>query len=764
MKFMKLGRTHYVGYAVTLGFKSVNYQDEETGNTALHYAVHRGNVEQCTELLKYKAIPELRNKLGNAPIHDAWIFWNTNNTRTREQRIDQERKTCEILLLFLGYDTYVDSQDQYGNTALHNACRMGPIRAVLLLLGFKPNVNMLNKEGLTANDVAVRHKKHEIVKLLSTWPVLSQQMVKTDFVVQWKKFFANPMAEISNEQSAKDVIFQLTMQSNVKTVGKMKVDTLPDEMEIGPDGIERPVPKSTVGLVPIDDELWRQTWADGKRNIATPKPWDPSWEVYVDKCHKEGIYDPLETTADIKSLSARMGIMIAKREKAARLAAIRGKLPDRPTPDRILTAAAQSRTASRAAKRMSRATSQNALEGGADNSNGTAGGMISDGLIGTSPQGILGPTGGGAGIDISDTSGSSNTATTTVTTSSNNAFGHTFDGSASIGADVNIPITTDTDFGEIEAHMSATGPGVVGFERTESLTRTGSAATALLAPLSADSRTDKRPSSVIKQRRADIAHKVALDGKFINFTKRPASSSTLWLPLRTPNAPMYGTIEQDNILRIIASQGKDFDLMEKTKKENIYEKLGLCVDPKKSVIGAYSEAVEFSGSTDRDKLLFSIAGTGTGTADSSNDISINTVMDVESKGNALKREKVDMVGGRRKRFVDRALIPPKTLSNFIEQAHDRDHKAALEKQRIIDEKNKKLIGVSKLSDLKDDNHGKSDEEVMKMLNSRQSHLRAKEVKYGKGRLTSTHNCTGTLVEPWEHVPHSYATLPGDRTA
>jgi len=707
MNFMKLGRTHYVGYAMTLGFRSINYQEEDTGNTALHYAVHRGNVEQCKELLKYKAIPEMRNRLGNCPIHDAWIFWNTNNTRTREERLEQERKTCEILLLFLSYDTYVDSQDQHGNTALHNACRMGPIRAVLLLLGFKPNVGMLNKSGMTVNDVAKKHDKHEICKLLSTWPVLSQQMVKTDFVVQWRKFFANPMAEITSEQSAADVIFQLTMEGNVKAVGKMKVDIMPDEMEKGADGVERPKPKSTVGNIPIDDELWRQTYYDGKRDIATPKPWDPSWEIFVDRCHKAGIHDPLETAAELKSLNAHMANMVSRREKAERMAAVRGKFPDRPTPDRILTAAEQSRTASRAAKRMSRAASQAALEG-----------------------------------------------VSRDTAESSSEFGSTFNGSATAGSQ--IQINTDTDFGEIEAHMTHEGgDGRVLESASPVFSSPSRAGSAILEPI-------ERPVSNVKQRRADIAHQVALDGKFVSFTKRVATASTLWLPLRTPNAPLYGTAEHGNILRIITSQGKDFDLMEKTKKENIYEKLGLVVDPKKSVIGAYSEAVQFGGSSERDKLLFSIAGTNI--SEGQKEASIDTVLDVEAKDSALKRDKVDMVGGRRKRFVDRALIPPKTLSNFIEQAHDRDNKAELEKQRIIDEKNKKLLGVAKMTDVKNEKNIANDEEVMKMLNSRQSHLKKREVKYGKGRLTSTHNSTGTIVEPWEHVSHSYSTLPGDRTA
>ncbi len=38
-KNMKLGRSHYVSFAITTGFQSINWADEEFGNTSLHSAV-----------------------------------------------------------------------------------------------------------------------------------------------------------------------------------------------------------------------------------------------------------------------------------------------------------------------------------------------------------------------------------------------------------------------------------------------------------------------------------------------------------------------------------------------------------------------------------------------------------------------------------------------------------------------------------------------------------------------------------------------------
>ena len=52
MKSMSLGRANYVSYSSSLGYKSINYQDPDTGNTALHLAVKNGHPQAVEELLK----------------------------------------------------------------------------------------------------------------------------------------------------------------------------------------------------------------------------------------------------------------------------------------------------------------------------------------------------------------------------------------------------------------------------------------------------------------------------------------------------------------------------------------------------------------------------------------------------------------------------------------------------------------------------------------------------------------------------------------
>jgi len=148
---MALGRHYFVGYSISSGFRSINFQHPESGNTALHLAVKNGSFtnmnsirlsniflqllghpEAVEELLKYKADPDIKNKLGYLPIHEAWQFWKKKHDgeryRTKEEREKQEETTFVILKHIVSYKGFVDAQDIHGNTALHIACRLGVLQ------------------------------------------------------------------------------------------------------------------------------------------------------------------------------------------------------------------------------------------------------------------------------------------------------------------------------------------------------------------------------------------------------------------------------------------------------------------------------------------------------------------------------------------------------------------------------------------------------------------------------------------------------------
>lgn len=140
-KNVSLGRYLYIPSVVNLGFRSIDYQDQVNGDSGCHITSRKGDWRTLEELLKYRADPDLKNKYGRCAIHEAWFFWNTNANvvqpyRTKEERLDQEDKTIKIITAICSYGGFVDAQDQMGQSALHIACRLGPLSAVKTLYNY----------------------------------------------------------------------------------------------------------------------------------------------------------------------------------------------------------------------------------------------------------------------------------------------------------------------------------------------------------------------------------------------------------------------------------------------------------------------------------------------------------------------------------------------------------------------------------------------------------------------------------------------------
>lgn len=76
-----------------------------------------------------------------------------------------EKRDCEIAFLLVNRDT-VDLMDFSGNTPLHYAVLSHNSKMVELLLKFKPNIQVINVEGLTARDIAVQCEYENIVNLM----------------------------------------------------------------------------------------------------------------------------------------------------------------------------------------------------------------------------------------------------------------------------------------------------------------------------------------------------------------------------------------------------------------------------------------------------------------------------------------------------------------------------------------------------------------------------------------------------------------------
>jgi hypothetical protein len=315
LKNVEQGRFHYIGFAVSHGYESLDYQDPDTGNTAMHIACRLGFPLVVEELLKYKASPDMKNKLGNYPVHEAWMFWDTENPyRSKEQREDQEKRTCEILLALFSYGGFVDAQDLSLQTPLHIAARLGPTRAVKILLTFQADLTLETKgRHQQAVSIAEEFRQQESYKLLSSWDNIRNHFTHADFHVVWHKFLMDFEAVMNNHKPAEKILAELELSNNARHMGReSKVE----------------------GLI-IDDPLLQSAFmlARAEKNTLPPKPWEPGWKKYVKSVPVRTATSDLESKLDL--LKNKVVIDETKKIKykePTQLEIRRDMLPDRELP------------------------------------------------------------------------------------------------------------------------------------------------------------------------------------------------------------------------------------------------------------------------------------------------------------------------------------------------------------------------------------------------------------------------------------------------
>jgi hypothetical protein len=176
--------------------------------------------------MKYNADGNLVNKMGDAPLHNCWYQWvMPGPDSTAELRRSQEAVTCALLRHLLTWNVYVDNLHKTdGNTPLHIAARLGPVKAVVILLGFQADQSIRNRNGHTALDIAVSHNQRDTVKVLSNWHVMKKQAQHEDFSILWKRFIADHEINMSNDPDAKTTIYKLHMRESVNKMNKLQGD------------------------------------------------------------------------------------------------------------------------------------------------------------------------------------------------------------------------------------------------------------------------------------------------------------------------------------------------------------------------------------------------------------------------------------------------------------------------------------------------------------------------------------------------------------
>ncbi|RYH26239.1 ankyrin repeat domain-containing protein [archaeon] len=696
MKFRKnieRGVHYYVAFAISNGFQSIDYQDPDTGNTFLHTAVKKGHDKVVEELLKYKANPDIKNKLGNYPVHEAWMFWNTDtHSRTKEERLHQEQRTCKILLHLFSYGAYVDATDLNKQTPLHIAARLGPIRAVKIVLSFRCDPDLATVHNQSAADIALEFHQEESFKLLQAWHGIQSYLVHTDFHTVWHRFLHDYDASMMVSKPGATILSELILEESARHMARV--------------GREN--------VVFVDDPLLiRAMQASRQLDVSgkVPRPWESDWKKFVKYCKADGVVDlktKLETLkgkikGQKRSSNKRLGLSEADKS--------RSRLPDRPTP------------------------------------------------LTWEQRQIL-------------------------------ANGGTLETARSLSASRILPFggsISEEEEKEEEEHFDDEESGI-------------SLSSMAYSQLEASQNTS------VSHRRKAYAHSIGTDAKFLKFTKRLTQDSALGLSLRTPQAPMEGTEEGGSTMRLILSQGFEFERLEKYKKRDAFaEMLGTHKEPNKDLLGAYSEEVRFSKLNPRDILYDSLflaaqAAAAEATTEEEKELLFPSGMtSAPTNPNVLKeperKNKIDLVNDKRPRYVDKALLPAKAEASAVEkmirEAREKDEKYRLKKQNLSSESAKEMARQAMEAEIAGAQHrlGQVEQESKaahallaeennvllaasrhrhravseKVQSMRRLFLAQKEVKYGQGRLTSSHNLTGKIEEPWTIVGGRYAPLPGDRT-
>jgi hypothetical protein len=751
MKNIRLGRAHYVSYAITTGYRSINWQtQDQLGYTALHLAIVKGYVDVVTELLKYNADPNIRSGIGNYPLHDCWVFWKA--PVKRDIRLEQCRKTCELIRLLCGYGANPDTTQVSNNsTPLHLACRYGPIHAVILLLGFQANPLLRNQKNQTPLDIAIEYQQVEIQRILEYWNCIRNQLVHVDFIIQWKIFLHDPQAQITNsmtEQSVEKILFELRMRDNLRKQRNMThgdgksnylfsvddefltqcklernfIEKLKNQNKFYQDDAAAAAAAAgdgnssgnSEGKVSYEPGSWQAMTGYGKKklkfNSTKKKKLPPVREYYL------------------KILAANSPALPQDRDPEVKKKSLIARLPSRGVIE-------EEESGEEDEEEEEEQGEEVAMDA-------TRGGEVARGSQRT--------------IDLDP-----------VVISSSN--------------ETSRPSSEEVKSSFIQ-------------ERTES--------TAAFLPTPADEPVPeatpdvplepKPKTSHLLHRRKLMANRINMDGKFESFTSRPCTSSALNLSRRTENAPLEKTLEEYSLARYLTTPSKTRKLLavkqyDVSKKERERLELLKSTKGKKNVsnFGSYVEGgvEEYRSKPSQRQQLYdrlsapataavglpmssSLLGGMPGGAGVSTGVGIGT--GTVQRNESYKGKKIDMNSEEnRSLFVSKDLIPPKKEMKSIEELKQ---KLALElgaggrggeddgSDEISSQASSSSLSLYGPLDGEGKGKGGDVVDTLEIL-QKEKEIRERQkllsTRYAEGRLTSTHRVKKIVQDPWSTVKGNY---------
>jgi hypothetical protein len=165
--------------------KGVNANTQERGDTALHIAVSRNNIEMVRVLLDAGANPNIRDEGKNTALLmlneectvemiklllDAGAKVNVKDEEgMRPLMIAAEFESSEVLQVLLNAGAKVNKRDNEGRAALMIAVKEGRLESVRALLAAGANVSLKDKTGKTALQIAMENDDEEIINWLKAY-------------------------------------------------------------------------------------------------------------------------------------------------------------------------------------------------------------------------------------------------------------------------------------------------------------------------------------------------------------------------------------------------------------------------------------------------------------------------------------------------------------------------------------------------------------------------------------------------------------------
>lgn len=123
---------------------------DKNGDTPLHLAVRSGSLKAARALIEAGADLSLANNEGVQPL-----------------MIAATKKNGEYLVsLLISHGAQINAKDQYKDTALHYAARVGNLPLVRLLLNAGANLKLINRMGDTPEASAERFLQRPVAKLI----------------------------------------------------------------------------------------------------------------------------------------------------------------------------------------------------------------------------------------------------------------------------------------------------------------------------------------------------------------------------------------------------------------------------------------------------------------------------------------------------------------------------------------------------------------------------------------------------------------------